>query len=45
MPGPRCPGGGGLGRYYKDVTGQGQAIFNGGQDSFRLARWELWQVA
>jgi hypothetical protein len=37
--------GGGLGIYYKDVVGQGQAIFNGGQDFFRLARWELWQIA
>jgi hypothetical protein len=30
---------------YQDVVGLGQAIFNGGQDFFRLARWELWQVA
>jgi hypothetical protein len=37
--------GGGLGIHYEDVVGQGQAIFNGGQDFFRLARWELWQVA
>jgi hypothetical protein len=36
---------GGLGGYYEDVVGRGQAIFNGGQDFFRLARWELWQVA
>jgi hypothetical protein len=39
------PGYGGLGRNYQDVVGQGQAIFNGGEDFFRLARWELWQVA
>jgi hypothetical protein len=39
------PGGGGLGRYYEDVVGQGQAIFNGGQGFFRLGRWELWQIA
>jgi hypothetical protein len=39
------PGCGGLGSFYEDVVGQGQAIFNGGQDFFRLARWELWQVA
>jgi hypothetical protein len=39
------PGGGGLGSYYEDVVGEGQAIFDGGQDFFRLARWELWQVA
>jgi hypothetical protein len=39
------PHSGGLGRYYEDVVGQGQAIFNGGQDFFRLARWELWQLA
>jgi hypothetical protein len=40
------PGCGGLGRHcYEDVVGQGQAIFNGGQDFFRLARWELWQIA
>jgi hypothetical protein len=38
------PWGGGLGAYYQDVVGQGQAIFNGGQDFFRLARWELWQI-
>jgi hypothetical protein len=31
--------------YYRDVVGQGQAIFNGGRDFFRLVRWELWQVA
>jgi hypothetical protein len=37
--------GGGLGGSYEDVVGQGPAIFNGGQDFFRLARWELWQVA
>jgi hypothetical protein len=39
---PKC---GRLGDRYRDVVGQGQAIFNGGQDFFRLARWELWQVA
>jgi hypothetical protein len=41
------PGCGGLGTFYEDVVGQGQAIFNGGQGffQFRLARWELWQVA
>jgi hypothetical protein len=39
------PGRDGLGIFYEDVVGQGQAIFNGGQDFFRLARWELWQVA
>jgi hypothetical protein len=39
------PGYGGLGSFYEDVVGQGQAIFNGGQDFFRLARWELWQIA
>jgi hypothetical protein len=39
------PGYGGLGSFYEDVVGQGQAIFNGGQDFFRLSRWELWQVA
>jgi hypothetical protein len=37
--------GGGLGEHYGDVVGQGQAIFNGGQDFIRLGRWELWQVA
>jgi hypothetical protein len=37
--------GGRLGTSYEDVVGQGQAIFNGVQDFFRLARWELWQVA
>jgi hypothetical protein len=36
---------GALGDSYQDVVGLGQAIFNGGQDFFRLARWELWQVA
>jgi hypothetical protein len=35
----------GLGVNYEDVVGLGQAIFNGGQDFFQLARWELWQVA
>jgi hypothetical protein len=30
---PLC---GGLGSHYKDVVGQGQAIFNGGPDFFRL---------
>jgi hypothetical protein len=30
------PRGGGLGDHYQDVVGQ---------DFFRLARWELWQVA
>jgi hypothetical protein len=35
----------GLGRFCQGVVGQGQAIFNGGQDFFRLARWELWQIA
>jgi hypothetical protein len=39
------PGYGRLGTFYEDVVGQGQAIFNGGQDFFRLARWELWQIA
>jgi hypothetical protein len=39
------PWSGGLGIYYEDLVGMGQAIFNGGQDFFRLARWELWQVA
>jgi hypothetical protein len=39
------PGYGGLGIRYQDVVGQGQAIFNGGESVFRLARWELWQVA
>jgi hypothetical protein len=39
---PLC---GGLGSHYQDVVGQGQAIFNGGQDFFQLARWELWQIA
>jgi hypothetical protein len=39
------PGYGGLGSCYQDVVGHGQAIFNGGQDFFRLARWELWQIA
>jgi hypothetical protein len=39
------PGAAGLGCFYKDVVGLGQAIFNGGQDFFRLARWELWQIA
>jgi hypothetical protein len=39
---PKC---GGLGSDYRDVVGQGQAIFNGGQDFFRLSRWELWQIA
>jgi hypothetical protein len=38
------PGYGGLGTDYEDVVGQGQAIFNGGQNFFRLARWELWQI-
>jgi hypothetical protein len=37
--------GGGLGIRYEDVVGQGQAIFNGGQDFFRLSRWELWHIA
>jgi hypothetical protein len=36
---------GGLGLHYEDVVGERLAIFNGGQDFFRLARWELWQVA
>jgi hypothetical protein len=39
------PGYGGLGCHYEDVVGQGQAIFNGGEGFFRLARWELWQIA
>jgi hypothetical protein len=39
------PGYGGLGRCYGDVIGQGRAIFNGGQDFFRVSRWELWQIA
>jgi hypothetical protein len=39
------PGVGGLGSDYEDAVGLGQAIFNGGQDFFRLARWELWQIA
>jgi hypothetical protein len=39
---PNCRG---LGIGYRDVVGQGQAIFNGGLDFFRLARWELWQIA
>jgi hypothetical protein len=39
------PGRSGVGRCYEDVVGQGQAIFNGGQDFFRMARWELWQIA
>jgi hypothetical protein len=41
----RYPADGGLGLYYHDVVGLGQAVFNGGQDFFRLARWELWQMA
>jgi hypothetical protein len=39
---PWCDG---LGTSYEDVVGQGQGIFNGGQVFFRLARWELWQIA
>jgi hypothetical protein len=39
------PAVGGLGFHYHDVVGRGQAIFNGGEDFFRLARWELWQIA
>jgi hypothetical protein len=39
---PMC---GGLGVYYQDVVGRHQAIFNGRRDFFRLARWELWQIA
>jgi hypothetical protein len=34
-----------VGFRYEDVVGRGQAIFNGGEGFFRLARWELWQIA
>jgi hypothetical protein len=28
-----------------DMAGKGNAIFDDGQDFFRLARWELWQFS
>jgi hypothetical protein len=39
------PGCRGLCSNYQDVVGRDQAIFNGGQDFFRLTRWELWRIA